>query len=527
MKQLIGILIAVICWSGAAQPTGTLTSPNLVYSTTNPWNGPAGTTAPYTWSGFAVTTSTGGGVSGGNTPGYNVSTGTFMFGYTQSTIAYNYALSTALKNSGMSWLGYNYAWEYYNQDYSRGTLSANVTFNSSTGTVLHNKSWTLGKTTEGWTAMSGTETFTNPLAAANINSFNLSFAGKDDRFWAGYYGPMVRNPSISVLYTFDQCSADPLSSPSCPGYAQAYHDQQCTANPLYASDCPGYAAAYQTQQCTINPLYNPQCPGYQTAYFNQQCTANPLYATTCPGYAEAYKTQQCNLNGLYDRTCSNYAEAYAKANLTTTTTATSTTTSSTNTPNSTNTTETASNPATVAISDPVVKSAVTTSDTTSAVSPTSMTSTVSVINPPKTTGVDSAVKTVSVDIPVTPAQQQERQQDQKKTDNAVATVERRAGGNTANARAAATAQAKELANNMSRATTMEAQAANQGLVVGLMGYVPGFSAYQNAIVPDVLGAQVARQYHKPTVDNRSAQRQLSGSNELRWKEMVDSQYRGN
>ena len=72
---------------------------------------------------------------------------------------------------------------------------------------------------------------------------------------------------------------------------------------------------------------------------------------------------------------------------------------------------------------------------------------------------------------------------------------------------------------------MEAQTATQGLVVGLMGYVPGFSAYQNAVIPDALAAQVARQYHKPTVDNRSAQRQLSGSNEYRWKEMVDSQYR--
>ena len=522
MKQLLALCLAVFCWASFAQqqPTGTLTSPNLVYSTVNPY---PGTTSPGTWSGFTVTTSTGGGTSGGSTPGYNTTTGAFMFGYTQSTIAYNYALSTALKNSGMSWLGYNYAWEYYNQDYSKGTLTANVTFNSTTGTVLHNKSWTLGPTTEGWTAMSGTETFTNPLAVANINSFDLKFSGKDDRFWAGYYGPMVRNPSVSVLYTFDSCSTNPLSSPNCPGYATAYHDQQCLANPLYASDCPGYAAAYQTQQCAANPLYAVTCPGYQTAYFNQQCTANPLYATTCSGYSEAYKTQQCNLNGLYDRTCPNYAEAYAKANTTTTTN--TTTVSSTTT--TTSTTETASNPATVAISDPVVKSAVTTSDTTSAVSPTSMTSTVSVINPPKTAEVDSAVKTVSVDVPLTQTQQQERQQDQKKTDGAVANVERRAGGNSANAKAAATAQAKELAKKAVEAPTMEAQAATQGLVVGLMGYVPGFSAYQNAIVPDVLGAQVARQYHKPTVDNRSAQRQLSGSNEYRWKEMVDSQYRGN
>jgi hypothetical protein len=89
----------------------------------------------------------------------------------------------------------------------------------------------------------------------------------------------------------------------------------------------------------------------------------------------------------------------------------------------------------------------------------------------------------------------------------------------------AEAAAQEAAAAAASATTLEQQAATQGLVVGLMAHVPGFSAYQNAIVPDVLGAQVARQYHKPTVDNRSVQRQLSGSNEVRWKEMVDSQYK--
>ena len=511
MKKLITLCLAVVCMVVQAQPSGTMTSPNLM----NPNNN-----SLTTITGVTNITATGG-VSGGNTPGYIQSTNTIAMGYQTGTAAYSYAVSTALRNSGITFLGYNYSWDYLNQGESGGTLSATANFKAVNGTSLHSKSWTLGPTTE-WTTVSGTETFVTGLPTSNLSNFGLSFTGKDNRFWAGYYGPQVRNASMSVNYTFDQCSSNPLSSPNCPGYAQAYHDQQCTSNPLYATDCPGYTQAYFTQQCTANPLYNPQCPGYQTAYFNQQCTANPLYATTCPGYAQAYFNQQCSLNGLHDRTCPNYNEAYAKANvLTTKPTPTTTTTTSSNT------TETASNPATVAISDPVVKSAVTTSDTTSATSPTSMTSTVSVINPPKTQEVDSAVKTVSVDVPLTQSQQQEKAADSKKTDSAVANVERKSGGNSANAKAAATAQAKEMAKKAGEATTMEAQTATQGLVVGLMGYVPGFSAYQNAIVPDVLGVQVARQYHKPTVDNRSAQRQLSGSNESRWKEMVDSQYRGN
>ena len=313
-------VFAAICMAGflsnhviaqvSNPPSGTLVSPNLVYMTTNPWQN---TTMPNpgSWTNtFDVTTSNGGGYSGGDRPGYNNSTGTFMFGYTTASVGYTYALSEALKNSGMSFLGYNYTWDYYNQgDYS-GTLSGKLTFTGIDSSLLYSKTWNMG-TTNGWTTMSGTETFVNNgLPASTVSNFQLTFTGKDSRFWAGYYGPQVRNPSITLNYTFDQCSVNPLSSPSCPGYAAAYLNQQCTANPLYNTSCPGYAAAYQIQQCTINPLYDQTCPGYAAAYLTQQCSANPLYSTTCEGYQVAYKNQQCSLNPLFATDCPGYAAAY-------------------------------------------------------------------------------------------------------------------------------------------------------------------------------------------------------------------------
>ena len=307
------ILVAGLgsCDRAQAQPNcppAGCVSPNLIFQI------PAGTTNPTTsgWTGGAANyTGTGGGVSGGSQPAYNANNNTLYFGYQQGTLAYTYALNTALQNSGMTWTGYNYSWDYINQDYSKGTLSANLSFNSTNGTSLYSKSWTLGPTTNGWTTFSGTETFTSPgLAAANLGNFKLSFTGKDDRFWAGYYGPQVKNPTLSVNYTFDVCSSNPLSSPTCPGYAAAYQTQQCTANPLYNSSCPGYAAAYQTQQCTANPLYSPDCPGYASAYLTQQCNQNPLYSTTCQGYETAYLNQQCSINPLYSTRCSGYAAAY-------------------------------------------------------------------------------------------------------------------------------------------------------------------------------------------------------------------------
>jgi len=217
--------------------TGTMVSPNLV-NINNQQGG---------WTGTTSYSGTGGGVSGGSTPGYNSTTNTLYFGYQTKTAAYTYAFSQALQNSGMTILGYNYAWEYLNQNPYNGTLSAAVNFAGVDGSSLHNKTWTLGTTTD-WTKISGTENFgTSGLAVASIANFSLSFTGKDQRFWAGYYGPQVKDPSITLNYTFDQCSSNPLSSPSCPGYAAAYLTQQCTNNPLYSSACAGFTDILTSQ----------------------------------------------------------------------------------------------------------------------------------------------------------------------------------------------------------------------------------------------------------------------------------------
>ena len=133
-----------------------------------------------------------------------------------------------------------------------------------------------------------------------------------------YHGPgFSSNEIVSYITqsTGDRCLSDPLSSISCPGYAQAYLAQQCTISPLYDSSCSGYQVAYYEQQCSLNSLYDVSCPGYEAAYFNQQCTQNALYDTRCTGYAQAYFNQQCSNSALYDRRCPGYNEAYALANI--------------------------------------------------------------------------------------------------------------------------------------------------------------------------------------------------------------------
>ena len=93
---------------------------------------------------------------------------------------------------------------------------------------------------------------------SSLNEYTLHYNG------AGFSS--VENVAYITQSTGDRCLVDPLSSPSCPGYA----------------------SAYLTQQCSLNALYDPSCSGYAQAYFNQQCSLSSLYDRACPGYAEAY-----------------------------------------------------------------------------------------------------------------------------------------------------------------------------------------------------------------------------------------------
>ena len=533
MKKLVAVVLTALCGLVHAQSV----SPNLINQ--------------YNLTGTVATTSNGGGYSGGSTPGYNASTNTIMFGYTQATVAYTYAFSQALQNSGMTITGYNYSWDYINQNPyngqpANGNLSASVNFAGTNGTSLYYKNWTLGPTTD-WTNVRGTETFANSgLLAANIANFSLMFSGKDSRFWAGYYGPQVRNPSLSLNYTFDQCSVDPLSSPSCPGYAAAYQTQQCTANPLYNAACPGYAVAYFTQQCNINPMYSPDCPGYASAYLNYQCSVNPLYSTTCPGYEQAYfdqqcsanplynsrcpgydqayLAQQCNLNGLYSKSCPNYATAYAtKMLLEQQGTATIVSTAGTVAAQAptTTTNDGSSSVAVAVVADPVVNQAVT-STATSASPAQAATATVPLVAPPPPPAAPAPQeKKPEGGQPQGAPQGQSQGGDKPQPSARQQLAERRAEA----AKKEAVAKGKNLANEMGKAADMESQKQVQNVVIQAMGFTPGFDAYGKAMMPDVVGYKPFTVYNnQKNVDNRRLGMGLYGPSDRLHNELVGSQY---
>jgi hypothetical protein len=530
------------------------TTPNLV---TNTWTG-VGAYAP----------SPGDCCSNpaGSLPLYDTNTNTIRFSYGQATVKQTLAVNQALANAGagIQITGYDWGYDLRNNNSGSGqggvdTITSWTWLTNSAGTTILSNSLT-HNTRMDWTRFSGTQTLSNAMLASDLGSLGISFNSKDSGYWAGLYGPEVRNVSMSLRYTADVCASDPLSSPNCPnyataylnlqcsgnalyspqcpGYAQAYFTQQCTVNalydpscpgyasayltyqcsinPLYATTCTGYTEAYQSQQCSINPLYSRDCPGYAQAYFNQQCTANPLYSVQCEGYAQAYFNQQCSINGLYNQRCSNYSETYAKKMLLEQQSLTSTVATANTVAKTTETTTSG----TAVVSDPVVNQTLTT--TTTSVSPataataivpltTSTSSSNTGISNVTTSSVSTttAVPTSSTD--TKPAAPTARQEMQAKREAA--------------AKAEAVEKGKNLAKEMGKAADMESQKQVQNVVIQAMGFTPGFDTYNKSVVPDSAGYRPFTVYNKQTnVDNVRLGRRMYGPSDALHDELVQSQW---
>ena len=689
---------------------------------------------------------------GGNGPAYNQTTDTLIFGYstataTQRITAEAFAIQHALdlSNSGIKINGYNYSWLINNSGDQSGTLSGQVQFLRGTS-ILRTDIYNYNSPTNGFQLYSGTQTFTNQESMLAGDAMTLSFTGKDNRFWAGYYGPQVRSPSITLNYTTDPCAGnpayspscsgyntvvtspnlltgmtgpqayainqalsnagsgamihgfnygydynvagrqcsffdmfgfcltgynysdagvatvitdsnsatiysesnthnggdngtsgtfskqfrfgtsrqittlggfgmapwtsgnasitnmyssavytadpclDPLSSPSCPGYAAAYLTQQCNANPLSNSACPGYAQAYFTQQCTVNSLYDPSCPGYASAYLTYQCSINPLYSTTCAGYAEAYKTQQCTASPLYATDCPGYAQAYLNAQCIkdslysnkcegyatayaikylTPISSDSTVSNAVNGSLSDTAATKANDPTTTKVAVNTVTTTVNTDGSVSTGVSTTGDTNVDKAITAKASTTNTSPAAVQL-APPAPAPQQQMAQNEPKgggdkpepkggnnkqedkkddapkgsggsnspqnTNNAQASSDKPAAPTArqalqerreAAAKAAAVEQGKNLANEMGKASDLEAQKAIQNVVIQAMGFTPGFDAYSKQII-------VQQPFYKPyqvygnqkNIENRATLRMFGGTDKLH-NEMIESQYKGN
>lgn len=163
-----------------------------------------------------------GGYSGGWTPAYNVGTDTVIFGYTTASVSQTKAINTALNGAGIQVIGYNYAWKINNNDMNTGTLTGVVSLKGSTGNVLESYSYNYNARTSGlsenFQQFSGTQAFSQIYSADALGSISVTFTGKDDRYWAGFYGPRVRDPHLTLNYRSDPCANNPAFGPQCAGF---------------------------------------------------------------------------------------------------------------------------------------------------------------------------------------------------------------------------------------------------------------------------------------------------------------------
>ena len=159
---------------------------------------------------------------------YDTNTNTIMFSYGLDTLIQTIGLQQALGGTGVQVHGYNYSFDYRlmpNSGLHTDNLTASVWLTTSSGfnteaTHLFLSGQVASGVNDQWNNISGTRNFKLPYT--DPQSVTMRLEGRDGGFWAGYYGPEVKNISLSVNYSFDPCASDPLYSSSCPGYLEAY-----------------------------------------------------------------------------------------------------------------------------------------------------------------------------------------------------------------------------------------------------------------------------------------------------------------
>lgn len=206
-----------VCNAQSPDPTAQVTG-NLI---TDSWTG---TTPASGYQGF----------SGGHVPGYIAGQQAIVFGYNQGTASQRIAIDAALSaaGTGVEVKGYTYSWYFYNSDMNRGNLTGNIALRNSQGATLESYTYSMPQqTVQNWHQMTGSQLFTNPYQVGQGATLDVSFTGKDDRWWAGYYGPAVKNINVRMMYGVNPCATNPAYSPECAGFNTVVTSSNLVPNP--------------------------------------------------------------------------------------------------------------------------------------------------------------------------------------------------------------------------------------------------------------------------------------------------------
>ena len=136
--------------------------------------------------------------TGGPAPLYDASTNTFHFSYGLTAVHQVQAINQALSGSGVQINGWNWGYDLRNMNGVAGgqggidTINVTSFITNSAGQILQ-QSDQYYNTQFDWTRFSGTVTLNSTLGIANAGSLGIQFVSSDSGFWAGYYGPQVRD----------------------------------------------------------------------------------------------------------------------------------------------------------------------------------------------------------------------------------------------------------------------------------------------------------------------------------------------
>jgi hypothetical protein len=191
--------------------------------------------------------------------------GSNVINYSYGTVDLNQVVNInkalSIGGSGVQLSGFNFGftakngngWDNGQQDY----LSAYVKFYGSTGNQIAAYDYTSQTNRRyNWTQFNFSETFATPYAASTMGNAQYGFVGRDNNFWVGPYGPEIMNVNFSLKYTVkpDPCIADPLSSPTCPGYALATVKNSILGSTVSNASVTSFVP-------TINPASTTSTPG--------------------------------------------------------------------------------------------------------------------------------------------------------------------------------------------------------------------------------------------------------------------------
>lgn len=223
------------------------------------------------------------GSGGGPVPAYNTDTNTIRFSFFPYTVSQIIAINSVLSGQGISVGGFNYSWKIYNDLENccgtRGTLVGNVNFFNNSGKVVESYTYDYSLTNTGadFKKFTGTETFSSPYQLNSLGDISVSWTGKDMNFWSGYYGPRVRDTSITLNYT----TASTPSSPTTTTTPTSTTAATTTTNEIIAAAAEPVAPIQTTQttatvEATIQPVVATTAPATSTTTSTTTSTINPV-----------------------------------------------------------------------------------------------------------------------------------------------------------------------------------------------------------------------------------------------------------